>query len=254
MTPSIILSYPMKQTNFSDAEFSSKKKLTRRKRFLAENENPDQIFESETEGTCDASHKGKQLVPRDAPYWPDARLRGFIVNENETAKDVEPATKMEEGELRLQEGVKPPKKNLVPPAGKEITAPTTRELAFSVISILLLALLFPLSEVIRSGGFDQLYRAVCGVILGTYGVVGYALAVYLWKAFRAGRLLDAVDTNRWTRPFSFVMILLLLALGVTTWFVGWEGHNTGKYYGLGVLIGGAIAEAGIGSLLKRGRS
>jgi len=177
------------------------------------------------------------------------------VNENETAKDVEAATKIEEGELRPQEGVKtPPNKNVVPPARKEIAAPTTRELVFSVISILLLALLFPLSEVIRSSGLDQLYRAVCGVILGTYGVVGYALAVYLWKAFRAGRLLDAVDTNRWTRPFSFVMILLLLALGVTTWFVGWEGHNTGKYYGLGVLIGAAIAEAGIGSLLKRGRS
>jgi hypothetical protein len=44
MTHPITLIYPMTQTSFSDAEFASKKRLTRRERFLAEIETQVCVF------------------------------------------------------------------------------------------------------------------------------------------------------------------------------------------------------------------
>ncbi len=126
-------------------------------------------------------------------------------------------------------------------------------MGFSILSIFLLLVLFPSSEWIRIHLPNQAYRFVAGVILGTYGVLGYALAVHLYKSARAGKLLQALDTNKWMRPFSGMMMFLLIVLSLLTWYVGWEGKNTGIFYGLGVFVGGTIAELGIGSLLKRGR-
>ena len=113
--------------------------------------------------------------------------------------------------------------------------------------------LFPASEWIRTNLPDAAYRMTAGAILGSYGVFGYAMAVHLYNAARSGQLLQAIDGNKWTRPFSVLLMLFLIALSVVTWYVAWEGKNTGKFYGLGVLIAGTIAEMGIGSILKRTR-
>jgi IS5 family transposase len=61
MTHPIILTYPMKQTSFSDAEFASKKKLTRRERFLAE---------------IEAATPWAALVAALLPYYPKGDGRG----------------------------------------------------------------------------------------------------------------------------------------------------------------------------------
>jgi len=61
MTHPIILTYPMKQTSFSDAEFVSKKKLTRRERFLAE---------------IEAATPWAALVAALLPYYPKGDGRG----------------------------------------------------------------------------------------------------------------------------------------------------------------------------------
>jgi len=61
MTPPIIQTYPMKQTSFSDAEFASKKKLTRRERFLAE---------------IEAATPWAALVAVLLPYYPKGDGRG----------------------------------------------------------------------------------------------------------------------------------------------------------------------------------
>jgi IS5 family transposase len=61
MTPPIIQTYPMKQTSFSDAEFASKKKLTRRERFLAE---------------IEAATPWPALVAALLPYYPKGDGRG----------------------------------------------------------------------------------------------------------------------------------------------------------------------------------
>ena len=61
MAHPIILSYPMKQTSFSDAEFASKKKLTRRERFLAE---------------IEAATPWAALVAALLPYYPKGDGRG----------------------------------------------------------------------------------------------------------------------------------------------------------------------------------
>jgi len=61
MAPPIILTYPMKQTSFSDAEFASKKKLTRRERFLAE---------------IEAATPWAALVAALLPYYPKGDGRG----------------------------------------------------------------------------------------------------------------------------------------------------------------------------------
>ncbi len=61
MTHLIILTYPMKQTSFSDAKFVSKKKLTRRERFLAE---------------IEAATPWAALVAALLPYYPKGNGRG----------------------------------------------------------------------------------------------------------------------------------------------------------------------------------
>jgi IS5 family transposase len=61
MSYPIILTYPMKQTSFSDAEFASKKKLTRRERFLAE---------------IEAATPWPALVAALLPYYPKGDGRG----------------------------------------------------------------------------------------------------------------------------------------------------------------------------------
>ena len=57
----IIQTYPMKQTSFSDAEFASKKRLTRRERFLAE---------------IEAATPWPALVAALLPYYPKGDGRG----------------------------------------------------------------------------------------------------------------------------------------------------------------------------------
>lgn len=61
MTHPIIPTHPMKQTSFSDAEFASKKKLTRRERFLAE---------------IEAATPWPALVAALLPYYPKGDGRG----------------------------------------------------------------------------------------------------------------------------------------------------------------------------------
>ena len=61
MAHPIILTCPMKQTSFSDAEFASKKKLTRRERFLAE---------------IEAATPWPALVAALLPYYPKGDGRG----------------------------------------------------------------------------------------------------------------------------------------------------------------------------------
>ena len=63
MTPPIILSYPMKQTSFSDAEFASKKELTRRERLLAE---------------IEAAMPWAALVAALLPYYPKGDGHGRL--------------------------------------------------------------------------------------------------------------------------------------------------------------------------------
>lgn len=61
MTHPIIPNRQMKQTSFSDAEFASKKKLTRRERFLAE---------------IEAAPPWPALVAALLPYYPKGDGRG----------------------------------------------------------------------------------------------------------------------------------------------------------------------------------
>ena len=63
MTRLIFLTYPMKQTSFSDAEFASKKKLTRRERFLDE---------------IEAATPWPALVAALLPYYPKGDGRGRL--------------------------------------------------------------------------------------------------------------------------------------------------------------------------------
>ncbi len=61
MAHPIIPTHPMKQTSFSDAEFASKKKLTRRERLLAE---------------IEAATPWPALVAALLPYYPKGDGRG----------------------------------------------------------------------------------------------------------------------------------------------------------------------------------
>ena len=130
--------------------------------------------------------------------------------------------------------------------------PTQREKILAGVSIALVMILLPLSETIRANAPDQISKLVAGFILGSYGAVGYAMTVRLVKAARAGELLNTIDTTKWMRPFSLFVIVFLIIFGLLAWYVSWEG-KTGMFYGLGVAIGGALAEGGVGSILKSGK-
>jgi hypothetical protein len=65
-------------------------------------------------------------------------------------------------------------------------------------------------------------------------------------------MLNAIDKNKWTRPFSIFLIIFIMLIGALSWYVSWEG-KTGLYYGIGVFLGGMLMEGGAGSIIKSGK-
>ena len=80
-----------------------------------------------------------------------------------------------------------------------------------------------------------------------YAVFGKEVFKTLLALGRARRL-DRIDSNRWSRPITLVVLALLVIAGIFSWMVGWEG-STGVPYGLGVFVGAVAFDYGIGKLL-----
>lgn len=130
--------------------------------------------------------------------------------------------------------------------------PTRKELICSAISITLLMTLLPMAEKIRVYAPESISKIVAGFILGTIGTFGYAVSVHIVRAATSGNLLASIDENKWTRPFSVLLFVFILLMGLLSWYVSWEG-KTGIYYGIGVLFGGCLMESGAGSIIKLGK-
>ncbi len=129
---------------------------------------------------------------------------------------------------------------------------TRAELTYAGISIFLLSILLPLAERIRQNAPEPISKVIDGFILGSVGTFGFAVTVHIFRAVRDRKLLSAIDENKWMRPFSFFLIILIMIMGALSWYVSWEG-KTGLYYGIGVFLGGALMEGGAGSIIKSGR-
>lgn len=129
--------------------------------------------------------------------------------------------------------------------------PTPRELACAFVSFLLLVGLFPSAEWIRVNSPEWIYKIVAGFLLGTVGAFSYATMLSLFASVKSSGW-NGVDRNTWMRPFSVVFYIIIAMFGLIAWVVSWEG-KTGIPYGLGVLVGASLMEAGTGSIIKKGK-
>jgi hypothetical protein len=127
--------------------------------------------------------------------------------------------------------------------------PPTSEIVFASISFALLLILFPLAEWIRVHCPDWAFKSVAGYLLGTIGAFSYATISRLCHDIKKDGA-AAIDENVWTRPFSILFYLLIAVFGLIAWITSWEG-KTGIAYGVGVLIGATLMEAGGGSIIKK---
>lgn len=128
---------------------------------------------------------------------------------------------------------------------------TLIEFLTSVSAVVSLVLLLAFLEQIRLNANREVIDIVLGYILGGYTALGFAVIVRLYNAFKDGRLLDSIDRNKWTRPFSLASIVVVIILGALAFYAE-KNYGSGIIFYVGVAAGGALVEYGIGRALKRG--
>ena len=97
---------------------------------------------------------------------------------------------------------------------------------------------------------DNLDRFVAGYVLGTLASISAALLIKMLRNFRS-KGISALDRERKWIPFSAVAYLMMAALIVVVWIVGWEGENTGVFYGAGILLAGILVTYGVGHFISK---
>ena len=117
----------------------------------------------------------------------------------------------------------------------------------AIINTVVLAIIGFLLATVIPPSMTIPFKLGAGFFLGTYAVFGKEVFKTLLALGRARRL-DRIDSNRWSRPITLVVLALLVIAGIFSWMVGWEG-STGVPYGLGVFVGAVAFDYGIGKLL-----
>ena len=126
---------------------------------------------------------------------------------------------------------------------------TPRELVFSAVSFLLFTAALVSAETVRSNLPEPFYRLTAGFVIGT--MASFAFAAFVSVATRVWRGgASAIDSNKWTWPFTCVFYLLVFAFGLISWYVSWEGKATGLWYGIGFLVAYVLMDLGSGPIIR----
>lgn len=127
---------------------------------------------------------------------------------------------------------------------------STKVLALA--TVVLLMILLPAEEFARRELPTQAYRLYAGFVLSIISTTAFAVFVNVLQTYRRGGSIGDVDSNKWTRPFSIIAILVLFLFGLLIFWASWEGKGTGIWYGIGFFLGALLTEAGVGRTIKSG--
>jgi hypothetical protein len=98
------------------------------------------------------------------------------------------------------------------------------------------------------------YRFNAGFFLAAYAMGGRSVARFAWLRFRDGSRFFGHTENWVDRSMQYLMaigLVYLVAFGVLTWFVGWNGARTGTAFGVGAFASIAVYGWGIGRYLDK---
>nr|AAX24160.1 hypothetical protein [Xanthomonas campestris pv. vitians] len=126
---------------------------------------------------------------------------------------------------------------------------TPRELMFSAISFALFLIGLAVSEYVRLKLPEPFYRFAAGFVIGT--MASFAFAAFISVATRVWRGGSAaIDSNKWTRPFTWIFYLLVFLFGLISWYVSWQGKATGIWYGIGFFVAYVLMDLGAGPIIR----
>lgn len=126
---------------------------------------------------------------------------------------------------------------------------TTLEKVSVWTTIALILALIPSTHWIREHAPGWAFKCTAGFYFGTMAAFASVAISDLIMRFRANGF-AALDRDAWVRPFALVHYAIIAFLGVTAWYLGWNG-KTGIAYGVGATIGAMLIGTGAGSVIKR---
>jgi hypothetical protein len=84
--------------------------------------------------------------------------------------------------------------------------------------------------------------------MGTFASWGKDSFLILWHLCWQKKL-ATIRKQFFSLPVMFLMLVPMVLIGLSSWYIGWEGV-TGIKYGLGVFVGALIFDLGIGRFFR----